>query len=319
VGAGRLTEAVVQPPQGLENVGVKFDEVRFDAGEIRLAGTVSAPDGHVETPGVVLVGGSGPTGRSNDGYFDVLRDGLAGAGVTVLAFDKRGVGGSTGVWATAGVEDLASDAIAALAALRAQPGVDPRAVGFFGHSEGGWVALRACASGAAARHLILNSCPAVSFFEAEVHALTVAGVPAAGARAVFERLREMVRGDTDFAMAAHLIADAKDPLLRDVLDQSDFRLTTESWAQLQAWIDYTPAADLDRLGTPTLAIYGANDPLTPVETSVDVLARRAAAVHTQVFADADHRLYVGGALAKGYLDTVTSWCASTAPPARSEL
>jgi hypothetical protein len=43
------------------------------------------------------------------------------------------------------------------------------------HSEGGWVALRLCARLAAPRHLIINSCPAVSFAESEAYALTRAG------------------------------------------------------------------------------------------------------------------------------------------------
>jgi pimeloyl-ACP methyl ester carboxylesterase len=298
---------------------LKVDEVTFGVTNGRLSGTVWAPDLQFPTPGVVLIGGSGPTDRTNGGYFDALRDSLVAAGVTVIAFDKRGVGSSTGAWASAGVDELAADVGAAVETLRAHPLVDPDAIGLFGHSEGGWVALHASAQGTADRYLVLNSCPAVSFLEAEVHALTAAGVAPGRARALFGRLREAVRADADRATAVRLIADESDPILREVLEGTGFRLSDESYAQLRAWIDYSPDPDLNSLRTPTLAIYGMQDPLTPVQASVDRLAVLAPTVRSQVFVGADHRLYIDGALAPGYLDAVTAWCTSSAPGKRSRL
>jgi pimeloyl-ACP methyl ester carboxylesterase len=70
---------------------------------------------------LVLVGGSGPSDRHNDGFFDALRAHLASTGVAVLAYDKRGTGKSTGARAAATVEDLAHDAAAAVAALQGPP------------------------------------------------------------------------------------------------------------------------------------------------------------------------------------------------------
>jgi uncharacterized protein len=251
---------------------------------------------------VALVGGSGPADRSNGGYFDALRHRLVGAGVAVLGFDKRGVGGSTGDWASAGIRELAADVAGAVAALRAHPLVDSRAVGLLGHSEGGWVALRAATHGAPPGFLVLSSCPAVSFFEAEVHALTVAGVKPDRARALFGHLRDAVHADAALATALQVIADEPDPVLREVLDRAGFRLTDETYSQLRAWIDYVPDADLDDLRTPTLAVYGTRDPLTPVQASLDRLAARAATVRTRTFLGADHRLCIDGKLAPGYLD-----------------
>ena len=115
-------------------------------GDVRLSGTVWAPGQEAATPGVVLVGGSGPADRTNGGYFHALRDRLVAAGVTVLAFDKRGVGGSTGAWASARVDDLAADVAAAGGGPAGRtPGWIEMRSGLFGHSEGGWVALRASA------------------------------------------------------------------------------------------------------------------------------------------------------------------------------
>lgn len=301
----------------LQDMGVKADEVQFGTGDLRLSGTVWVPDQGVPTPGVVLVGGSGPADRRNGGYFDALRDHLVAAGVTVLSFDKRGVGASTGAWAPADVGDLAADVATAVEALRAHPVVDRHTVGLFGHSEGGWVALRASAQGAEPHYLVLNSCPAVSFLEAEVHALTAAGVAPDRARALFRRLREAVRADADLATAARVIADEPDPALPEVLERTGFRLTDKSYSQLRAWIDYAPDADLDSLRTPTLAIYGTQDTLTPVQASVDRLAQLAPTVRSQVFVGADHRLCIDDTLAPGYLNAVTAWC--TSPPSNARL
>jgi pimeloyl-ACP methyl ester carboxylesterase len=295
-----------------DDAGVKAHEIQFGVGDVRLSGTVWMADHEVPTPGVVLVGGSGPTDRGNGGYFDALRDRLVAAGVTVLAFDKRGVGDSTGHWASAGVGDLASDVAGALEALRAFPAVDRRSVGLFGHSEGGWVALRASTHGAEPRYLVLNSCPAVSFLEAEVHALTAAGAGLEAARALFGRLGEAARVDADLATAVRVITEEPDPVLRRVLDATGFRLSDESYSQLRAWIDYAPDPDLRRLRTPTLAIYGTEDTLTPVQASLDRLAQLAPSARSQVFPGADHRLCLDGALAPGYLDVVAAWCASVA-------
>ena len=52
---------------------------------------------------------------------------LAENGIGSLRYDKRGVGASEGDFWTAGLSDNIDDAAAAVACLRSQPGVDPRA------------------------------------------------------------------------------------------------------------------------------------------------------------------------------------------------
>jgi pimeloyl-ACP methyl ester carboxylesterase len=288
---------------------VQVREITIATDDVRLSGAVWTPEQGTVAAGVVLVGGSGPTDRTNDGYFDAIRDRLADQGLAVFGWDKRGVGGSTGAWASAGVEALASDLAAAIAALRSTPGIDHGRIGVFGHSEGGWVVLRACATGVAVRCVILNSCPAVSFIEAEVHALMLAGVPAEVSRRLFHRLREAAWEGIGHIAARQILADASDPALDEALEQADFQLTDESWAQLRAWIDYSPRSDLARVQAPTLAIYGAEDALVPVDASRMVLDQIAPAVPVKVFAGADHRLSVDGSLASGYLDAVADWFA----------
>lgn len=117
-------------------------DLMFPGAGGQLGGTLTLPDGAAGCPAVLLIGGSGPSDRHNDGLFDALGRHLVSCGIGLLAYDKRGAGRSSGSWAAAGADELAADASCAVEVLRAQRRVNGDAVGVFGHSEGAWVALR---------------------------------------------------------------------------------------------------------------------------------------------------------------------------------
>jgi uncharacterized protein len=72
-------------------------EVTFPGGNVVVAGTAASRPGSARDPaGVVMVGGSGPSDRDNGTCFPPIRRHLTGAGIAVLSYDKRGVGGSSG-------------------------------------------------------------------------------------------------------------------------------------------------------------------------------------------------------------------------------
>ena len=77
------------------------------------------------------------------------------------------------------------------------------------------------------------------------------------------------------------------------------------------WGHYDPGPDLDRLTTPTLAIFGGDDPLVPVQASVarlrDTAERTARLQQITVFPGAGHRLQAGTSPAPGYLDCLATW------------
>ena len=288
------------------------EQIAFPGAGVHLSGSITCPDTACACPGVVLIGGSGPSDRHNDGFFDALRTHLASAGVAVLAYDKRGAGKSTGAWAAATVDDLAQDAAAAVAALQAHPRVAAGAVGVLGHSEGGWVALRLCARHGTARHLIVNSCPAVSFAESEAFALTTAGAEPGAAAALLQQLTAAARAGCGYQQGQQIIAAYQHEPWYPLLSAGGFTMDSTTWAQLTAWADYDPYDDLARLNTPTLAIFGENDPLVPVRASVERYEETAArtARHQQalVFPGADHRLQVTAGFAPGYLTRLSTWC-----------
>jgi uncharacterized protein len=107
-----------------------------------LAGTLSIPPGPGPYQGIVILPGSGALDRH---FESISQEIYLSLGFEVLAFDKRGVAGSTGVFpgelATPEVIGIqATDAAAAARFVMAQPGVDARQVGFDANSQGGWVA-----------------------------------------------------------------------------------------------------------------------------------------------------------------------------------
>jgi pimeloyl-ACP methyl ester carboxylesterase len=277
---------------------------------VLLAGSLTLPRRPGDDlPAVVLIGGSGQSDRHNDGFFDDLGSHFAAAGIAVLAYDKRGAGGSSGEWATADVNLLAADATAALALLCAHPAIASWNVGLFGHSEGGWVALRAATQLAAPRHLMLNSCPALSFQRAEVYALTKSGVDQRTAATFLTRLGELAAAGVSRSQAQRVVVDDANEAIRSALAEAHFELSEQSWAQFVAWSGYDPSSDLADLAVPTLATFGETDDVTPVGESVARLQELAGpVVRTAVFANADHRLRVDSVYAPDYLDTLTEWC-----------
>ena len=128
VGAGGRTSVWTKVP-------LKLTETKFKSHEQTLSGVlIEAP-----TPGphplVVMVHGSERTSPRQSTYPYIL----ASYGLTVFAYDKRGTGRSEGEY-TQNFELLADDAAAALKeARRLDAGRFIRA-GFFGASQGGWIA-----------------------------------------------------------------------------------------------------------------------------------------------------------------------------------
>jgi alpha-beta hydrolase superfamily lysophospholipase len=111
--------------------------VHFSSGAVKLAGTVVSPRGRGPFPAIVFIHGSGPDSRENYRGQAIW---FARHGVAALIYDKRGVGGSSGDWRYVHFSDLADDAMAAVQLLRSRPDIRRDRVGFWGGSNGGWVA-----------------------------------------------------------------------------------------------------------------------------------------------------------------------------------
>lgn len=227
------------------------------------------------------------------------------------------------------MDDLAADAGAALSFLRAQPEVQPQAAGLFGHSEGGWVALRASAARDDLPWVVTNSCPGVSPAEQERYALGnhLQGLHGDGhpeirsTLTLYDQLTEAGRRNAEFPTAQQLVDNAgAPPGLAYYWGDVDERL----WWFLKRKQDHDPTPDLLQLRCPHLALFGGADRTVPVADSIRIFA--AAACHSarphratltvEVFPGGDHRLQVddSAALVPGYLDKVSQWLANHVTP-----
>ena len=116
----RLQEPKPPFPYTIEDV--TFQNNKF---KIKLAGTLTIPEGTGPFPAVILITGSGPQNRNEEimGHkpFMVIADWLTRNGIAVLRYDDRGVGKSEGNYATATSADLATDAQAAFNFLKTYP------------------------------------------------------------------------------------------------------------------------------------------------------------------------------------------------------
>lgn len=136
-------------------------EVQVASGDIVLSATLLMP----EAPRgiVVFVHGSGSQDRNQNSSFAkldtfaVLSDVVMRAGFASLRWDKRGVGASGGIYATAGQGDLTADVIAMIRFARAQ-GAGP--VVCCGHSEGTQLAPQAAQSVPVAGNILI--CPYIT-------------------------------------------------------------------------------------------------------------------------------------------------------------
>ena len=284
-----------------------------------MAGGVGGPVGERRLGGVVLVGGSGRSYRNTGACFPPIREHLVDAGIAVLSYDKRGVGSSSGDWLDSNLDDLAADATAALGFLCAQPGVQAGTAGLLGHSEGGWVALRAAAGRDDVPWVITSGCPGMTPAAQERHSLAGA-LRRAGEQdadrmlALFDRLVEAGRRDGDFAEAARIVSSARpSQAFLDYWSDMDQRL----WEFLKRSQDRDPVPDALRLRCPHLAVFGGADHLVPVADSARRLSDTAchpgrhprATLTVQVYPGASHRIQASGGtrLAPGYLSTLTQW------------
>lgn len=289
-------------------------ELSARSGGVTLAGSLWLPPGEPAAT-VLMHPGSGPSDRDNDVFFPPIREHLVAAGIAVSSFDKRGVGGSTGHWQEAAIEEQASDAICCLELLRDE--VDGP-VGFFGHSQGGWVVVEAASRYPDAAFVITNSGPGVTPEEQERYAaklhMSRAGIAEEEideVRRYYDDIVGMMRAGVSLAEARRRVDEGRFPQAFATLDLPVLPDDEALWRLTAALMDYDPRAALERIRIPTLAVFGGDDPITPVEDSVAVFREAVAPglLHVEVFAGAGHRLEVGDPprLADGYLETLASF------------
>ncbi len=135
-------------------------DVTFLDGDAKLHGTLYLPEQPARVPAVVAFHGASEPLASTPLYAH-LRDGLPQIGIAVLLFDRRGTGASTGK-ADVPYRTLVDDGIAGARAIRTLRQIDPARVGYWGISQGGWLATLAAVRDPSAAFAVAVSAPLVS-------------------------------------------------------------------------------------------------------------------------------------------------------------
>ncbi len=178
-------------------------DVRFQSDGVELVGRLVLPPGAGRVPVVVLLHGSEHDSALD---FDSLQRRLPSQGVGTFVYDKRGTGVSGGQY-TQDFEQLARDAVVALAAARRLGGDRVGRIGFEGPSQGGWVAPIA-ATHADVDFVIVAFGLAVSVFEEDREA--VAKNMADHHHSAADTAKAMALVDAADALALHPTLDVYD-------------------------------------------------------------------------------------------------------------
>jgi len=286
-----VPESDVPPPY-------REEEVTFINGEFRFAGTLTLPDSSGPVPAVVMITGSGPQNRDEELFgfkpFRVIADHLTRAGIAVLRYDDRGVGGSTGNIQDATSADFATDVLAAVRFLKQRSDIDAARIGVIGHSEGGIVGPMVAQSGELAFVVILAGSSmrgSEILFDQGERILRAGGASEEQLqtqRAMQEQLFQAIRSgegwdEVKINMTAQIRAAVEQMPAeqRAAIADVDEYINTQVEAQISGsqtpWfrylLDYDPAPALEALTVPTLAIFGELDLQVPPESNVPGMER----------------------------------------------
>jgi uncharacterized protein len=249
------------------------EDITFASGDVMLAGTVFVPPGKGPHPGVVFLHGSGAEGRWASNY---LAEKFSQRGFAALTFDKRGVGQSRGDWRTAGFEELAADAAAAVAALSARPYVDARRVGIHAHSQGATLAPLAAARIGSPAFIIASAPGGVPMREMEIfsveNALGVRAMSPADAAAAREFVRALVATAYDGEPRERLMEAWRK--VRDKPWAFEPPPETDSyWSFSRKTAAYDAPSHWRHVSAPTLLVFGELDERVPVRESAARIAQ----------------------------------------------
>ncbi len=258
------------------------EEVNFinEKAGIKMAGTLTIPEGVGPFPAVILITGSGPQNRNEElmGHkpFWVIADHLSRNGIAVLRYDDRGVGESQGSPLDVTSADFAEDAGAAFNFLRTRKEIDTELIGLAGHSEGGFIAPIVASNNSAVAYIVSlagTGVPGEMILHRQNQDINIAsGVDAREVRkgiAINKKIFSALKKEPDNAKAEKRIAEVyrkvlikenKSPEEIDqALKQLNGSMSPVSYNWLRYFISTDPALFWKKVKCPVLALNGEKD------------------------------------------------------------
>jgi uncharacterized protein len=308
----------------VSQVSAHAESVKFSSGDATLAGTLFIPSGAGRHPAVVLFHGSGPQARDSD-----RARWFAQCGIAALAYDKRGVGESTGDFRAIPFPKLVADGLAGIAFLKARSDIDPKHIGVWGLSQGGWLGPLAASQSSDVAWVIAVSGPGVTpgeqmifYYANELRAKGFSDREVEEASALRRAIWTYLSTGAGYEQAKSAIQRAKSkPWYAAQPDSPIDDFERAETARNRLWysteMNYDPVATLRKVKVPTLFIFGSGDQLVPVSRSVEIIRRTLAeSAHRdftiKIFPAADHGIYARTSsgsmqLAPGYEQTMREW------------
>lgn len=304
------------------------EEVRFQNGEVALAGTLYVPSGTGPYPAVIFIHGSGDDSREPYRYY---ADILARRGIAALIYDKRGVGASTGSWRASPFSVLADDALVGVNFLKGHRAIDAKRIGAWGGSEGAIIAPWVASRSADVAFVVMQAATGVTFAqqnlyqnERQLRAVTNSAADVAQGLNIVNLQQHYAR--TGIGWQAY--ADARQAVQEKAWASALGSLLSPDnwwWNWYRTKMDYDPIPMLEKVRVPVLAVWGENDVLVPVTESraaIEGAFTRSGNrnVTCRVYADADHSIQTeswlhGRRPEPSYMDLLSEWIQKqTTPP-----
>jgi pimeloyl-ACP methyl ester carboxylesterase len=310
------------------NPNVREEQVRFRNGDVMLVGTLFLPAGSKSHPAVVIFHGSGPQTRDS-----FMGRWFAKQGIACLTYDKRGVGESTGDFQQVAFPALVDDGLAAISLLKTRKDIDAHRIGVWGLSQGGWLGPLAASQSKDVAFVIAVSGPGVSPGEQMIfyyaNELRDQGLPEPQVAEASDLRRQvwhyLSTGEGYDAANKALQRAESQRWFTAIQEQQDglFHRTPVSgilkdnsirervWFKVE--MNYDPRIALRKLTAPVLFVFGDQDRLVPVQTSIDIIRQTLTEsghrdFTIKSFPGADHGIRLeSGQFAPGYLQTMSDW------------
>lgn len=256
---------------------------------IQFGGTFSRPLDKIlkKYPAVLLITGSGMQDRDENIFehkpFAVIADYLTKQGIAVLRVDDRGMGKTTGNFATSTSADFSKDVEAGIDYLKTLPNVDAANIGLIGHSEGGMIAPMVASKRKDVKFIVLLAGPGVPIIDLmekqSVEVMTAGGIPKEQSdqyKPLYKSLMTAVINEQDTAIALKkataVFTDWQSKTSKEVVQKITKVTDEKSKADFIAdfmngmkspWFSYfikfNPADYLSKVNCAVLALNGEKD------------------------------------------------------------
>ena len=247
------------------------EEVKFNNGNVTIAGTLSLPLTKGPYPAVILILGSDGGGRTKG-----LPQFFAKHGIAALSYDKRGSGASSGSLTGATISDMAGDASAGIEFLQKRPDIDPRKVGVWAISQGGWMAPVVATRTPNVAFMILHAGPAVSprlqsRMELEKTFPAFGRGPDQIKEAVaYQNLYfDAMNNDEAYDKLQAAYEEARARGVRWVWNPGPKERLRSNWTRPN--LDFDPVPFLEKVRCPVIAFFGEKDVLVPPDGNVAIM------------------------------------------------